>query len=630
MRVALARRGVASGSAMCNRCLAQDTLDRVSLIVLVAAGLALFGWFLSTANDDGSGVAGALKKALSAGSSLPSDTLLPSERDGVDPAVGGVGADVGGCKCADDTFGENCAGDFYRSVEYLPASPAALRKCDENQPGATFQARALRTQLDRLQKPAQCRDDSPGAMPYRQTMTYRLYRIPEISNMTDAMRMAIMSLADAHVAGYAMQYFPRRQLSAGHADETIGKDPVHLSSHNPGWQGSFAKQFCNKGFGLPVGLACFFENTSPCYGEKAFADTNVEPAAVLQPPLGISVDNVPTPFDRRGVHWYATQLAGFLWRPNPRVEQIAEQYIKEVGLGQLVGGTKGLGLRRGRSRRKDNKGVIGLYVPTDIDCTEFQHNKAGGCFSFPEYMNYVERMRRRYGATKVLLVAENHRAIVATADDKYKAFEFHFAGSQKFVETSGEPDDVHRPTHVGANFAEIGLKHLQEKNKGVPLGVPMPTADLTLTQVLRLELLSRCDYLVAPFGHSASTLAYQLMAYRKGYWPPFASVDNLPIGRGGMRYEVRKVAVLDESDRKQYEIAYKREEALALLRQKGDGRGWGCRPEYRGDKRLCPRYKEAKAWDDQVARLEEEAGRRVVHVTPPTKQAVAALGSPLR
>lgn len=587
--------------------------ERIAAIAVLAAVIVLASWYVSTLGDDH--VLKTWHRAMTGGSTLPSDKLISQQVASASGESGG-GVDPGGCRCSDDTFGENCAGDFYRSIEYLPAAKEALSKCNENVPGASFQARALRTQLERLQSPALCKgngqDQHRTFTPFRQTMTYRLYKIPEVNNMTSAMRMAITALSDAHVAGYAFQFFPRRQLHAGHVDEKPGADPIHLSHKNPSWQASWSQKFCNKGFGLPVGLSCFFEQVSPCHAEAGIDSTNIEPAAVLQPPLGISVDNVPTPFDRRGVHWYATQLAGYIWRPNERVQHVVESYAKDVGLPHLVGGSNGW---RARRAMKDFKGVIGLYVPTSIDCTEFQHNKPAGCVSFPEYMNYVERMRRRYGATTVLLVAENHRAIAETGSEKYKMFKFHYAGARKFAESSDqpEPDGAKAKKSVGIDLAkDIGLKQLKTALDGTPLGTPMPTADLVLTEVLRIELLSRCDMIVAPFGYSTSTLAYQLMAYRKGYWPPYASVDSIPIGRGGMRYEVRKVAVLDDRDRKEVELAQKEAEALAQLRKNGDARGYGCIYGYKGDMRLCPLYKQAKAWDDREEELKVEAAGKIV------------------
>jgi hypothetical protein len=135
---------------------------------------------------------------------------------------------------------------------------------------------------------------------------------------------------------------------------------------------------------------------------------------------------------------------------------------------------------------------------------------AGGrpCYAVAVYMEQIQRLKKKYGITKVFLGTDSHRMI-----EQVKARTAEFSGFDwTFV-------DSNRSQISRYNASSFMAEWIENKHD-------LRMHDVTLGAVADLELLGRADMLVASLGSHFSRPAYFLIVGRTGRVAPFISVDG--------------------------------------------------------------------------------------------------------
>lgn len=440
--------------------------------------------------------------------------------------------DPGGCECVHPTtFGQQCNASAFHTAQYMPYAPEALMPCPLLNVGAEAAAIAhapdrspsaqLQHELKTMWKrpgPQSCRLETKEAWANLNTLdgsrtclfhaefdagtivpdfcpyNYRLFVLNDeiLNDLPMLVHYAVIAFTESYKGGHVPQFTPRL--------DRRDKNPL-LSSKG---------DYCE---GLYTTVSCFFDSPSKC-GSDGSDDLNEKALAV--PPHGklgagagswtISEKDLPAKYKGRGLFWWNAQMANFFWRLNDKTMDIVEAMRAAIGM---------------------QGPMIAMHVAFSADCENnakyWAEQKAqeegklwaGGsteCLPFARYMDLARLMTKRYDVRKIFLVTDNHDVLRLTTDEYSKEFEFTYGGAI--------PADRAFAKNFFQRARKIpGLANFDLENRG-------------LTQVIRLELMSRCHYFIGALSNPSSRLAYQLMVGKKGFYPPFLSVDGEPLANG--------------------------------------------------------------------------------------------------
>lgn len=480
--------------------------------------------------------------------------------------------DPGGCECAHPTtFGQQCNATYFHTAQYLPYAPEALLPCPfvkvgsragaiANAPDRTPSAQ-LQMEMRTMWKrpgPSTCRIETkeawevlngldggrtclfhaemdpghvvPDFCPYN----YRIFMLNDemLSNLPMLVNYAVVALTEAYKGGHVPQFSPR-------LDRTE-KSPLSTSKAD----------FCE---GIYTGVSCFFDSPSRC-GSDGSDDLNER--ALIVPAHGkmgaqagswtISEKDIPAAYTARGLFWWTSQLARFFWTLNDKTMDVVEALSSAIGM-------------RGGS-------MIAMHVSHHRDCTHNRRfeeqrraNAAGelfaqgveDCLPFSRYMDLAMLLKKRYGVSRILMVSDNHDALTMSAEVYSQEFEFVYAGGVPLAKSEGF---FKRARKIP------GLSNFDLENKG-------------LTQVTRVELMSRCHFFVGAFSNPLSRMTYQLMVGKKGFFPPFMSVDGEGLGNGMFDRSVHT----DQLEKSRNDVIKKANEQAGMLKALRDYHGPGGR-----------------------------------------------------
>mmetsp|Transcript_42544 Transcript_42544/g.136475 ORF Transcript_42544/g.136475 Transcript_42544/m.136475 type:complete len:469 (-) Transcript_42544:2429-3835(-) len=329
--------------------------------------------------------------------------------------------DPDGCRCVDDTFGEDCRYKVGTTRSYLPERASALRPCpptdDEftvnmSNPGRANAARTLDRAVPHLQNPISCTHG------YR-VVSYKLYYIPPTAPLLDQIAAAIPGLGDAFHNQKAFQFYPQKRTRPppGPVDRSFYGDVNQTWEAPPPPPPNFVNPDDDIYCGYESPMTCFFEQASSCAQEADDGslergvrlwdpthEINIVPGPVVATEKkmrraygkGGAHDftlAVPKMVEQYGMYWYHAQLLRWLWRPTQRATELMN-VIRD-------------------SLRLQGRRCIAAFVPPD--CTPEQ--KERGCVDadIGHIFEAVGELSRRYEAPTVYLDTDSMRAVAATA-----------------------------------------------------------------------------------------------------------------------------------------------------------------------------------------------------------------------
>ena len=282
----------------------------------------------------------------------------------------------------------------------------------------------------------------------------------------------------------------------------------------PGSLQLFAAEDCGAMF------ACYLEPWSKC-GEAAFERLRRKGAPMSRPPRwygGAKVLPFLTARRRKPLRvpegdegavslaWYHSELAGYLWRPNPELSRRVEDIKRRIGY---------------------RHPIIAMHVRHGDACRDIYGSRK--CFKLGEYMAHAQRMKDRYGVANIFLATDDPE-VVREAEAEYPDFRFAVAPVDR-AWYSASPDSEQGSGHSGlatghgtvqeeaerqtaAGFIE---KRLGQREGG--------RAKVGLEAVIDTELLGQADFFIGTLGSNLGRLAFELILSRQRRVVPFASLD---------------------------------------------------------------------------------------------------------
>eukprot|EP00899_Mesostigma_viride_P011045 jgi/Mesvir1/19942/Mv13206-RA.1 len=225
------------------------------------------------------------------------------------------------------------------------------------------------------------------------------------------------------------------------------------------------------------GLSCFFKPVSTCGAYNALArpssksrhNGNAFVDGAALKPLN-STGLAPGAFHLHGSFWYHAQLARFLWRLNSFTKAQVDAAEQESGFLHPI---------------------LGMVVSPGDNVSSF--------------VTSAHKMRTQYKVQVIFLVAETEEVALKVAQSA-QDFDFIYG---KAIPPLNQLD-----SGDGAREGVLAFSNQQ------------------LSDVVRLSLLSRCDYFVSSFADDESRLAYMLAVGDKGFFPPYISLQGSPAFQG--------------------------------------------------------------------------------------------------
>jgi len=219
---------------------------------------------------------------------------------------------------------------------------------------------------------------------------------------------------------------------------------------------------------------CFLQPFSSCGGGRkhtmdAMTGKSTDKRIPWAPLRGVATD----------LFWYHSLLVGYLWKPNAASTAEVDRIAKEIG----YGGDK----------------CISLHVRHGDACADKRGQRK--CHPLKSYMAGVNAMAAKYNISTVYLATDDDK--VAKESAAYSQYKW-----------------VTQPMDRGFYKAKVRIEdRMKDKGNARKAGA------VGMQAVVDIELLSRCDAFVGTFSTNLGRLAFQVMAARKGYMPPYQSLD---------------------------------------------------------------------------------------------------------
>jgi len=217
---------------------------------------------------------------------------------------------------------------------------------------------------------------------------------------------------------------------------------------------------------------------------------------------------------------YHSQIMRYTWRLNTRWAAQAETVKRNAGWPNAAEGN----FTTGSTRTK----IIAMHVRHGDACAAKRRTQMYGCPQLAHYMHVAFQMRARYGAATIYLATDDPKVETDIRDNTtYPGWTI--LSNPDVNREWYQPSAWHK---YGRNHKGAGAKHRSDPQfqagfveKRLRAGDGDPER-LGAEAVMDIELLSGCDMFIGTLSSTLGRTAFEVMAGRLGYVPPFASLDR--------------------------------------------------------------------------------------------------------